>query len=227
MQASEGSTFKACHIARIPAASQLAPTVAGATRPPALVQRVGHLLLLHGVLSQNVLQRGLSYLMLLPAPPLFSPRPPGANALAVELSMAASNLCTAAFSYLMLPCRRQRGLLHHPVQAAVATVVMRLPSLTSCCSAGANAGFSTILFKLLWPEATVVMLEPDPSNFAILSRNVATCAPLLACKSACKQLICWPLLVGLQRAHRCLLAILLASGRFAGPCVCASGGVCA
>ncbi|KAI7839152.1 hypothetical protein COHA_007155 [Chlorella ohadii] len=40
--------------------------------------------------------------------------------------------------------------------------------------AGANAGFSTILFKLLWPEATVVMLEPDPSNFAILSRNVAT-----------------------------------------------------
>ena len=43
-----------------------------------------------------------------------------------------------------------------------------------CAPAGANAGFSTILFKLLWPEAIVVMLEPDPSNFAILSRNVAT-----------------------------------------------------
>lgn len=42
------------------------------------------------------------------------------------------------------------------------------------CRTGANAGFSTILFKLLWPEATVVMLEPDPSNFAILTRNTAT-----------------------------------------------------
>lgn len=39
--------------------------------------------------------------------------------------------------------------------------------------AGANAGYSTVLFKLLWPEATVVMLEPDSSNFAMLRRNTA------------------------------------------------------
>lgn len=49
-----------------------------------------------------------------------------------------------------------------------------LPPVCPAHAAGANAGFSTILFKLLWPDATVVMLEPDPSNFAILSRNVAT-----------------------------------------------------
>jgi predicted O-methyltransferase YrrM len=39
--------------------------------------------------------------------------------------------------------------------------------------AGANAGFSTLLFKLLWPDATVVSLEPDPSNFDMLKRNTA------------------------------------------------------
>lgn len=42
--------------------------------------------------------------------------------------------------------------------------------------AGGNAGFSTSLFKLLWPEATVVTLEPDPSNFAALKRNTQGCA---------------------------------------------------
>jgi hypothetical protein len=39
------------------------------------------------------------------------------------------------------------------------------------CVAGANAGFSSMLFKLLWPNATVVSLEPDPSNFAMLKAN--------------------------------------------------------
>ncbi|KAI7846436.1 hypothetical protein COHA_000048 [Chlorella ohadii] len=39
--------------------------------------------------------------------------------------------------------------------------------------AGANAGYATALFKLLWPDATVVSLEPDPSNFAQLRRNTA------------------------------------------------------
>ena len=38
--------------------------------------------------------------------------------------------------------------------------------------AGANVGFSTVLFKLLWPDATVVSLEPDASNFALLQRNI-------------------------------------------------------
>lgn len=42
----------------------------------------------------------------------------------------------------------------------------------NCCHcAGGNAGFSTMLFKLLWPEAMIVTLEPDASNFAMLKRN--------------------------------------------------------
>lgn len=76
-------------------------------------------------------------------------------------------------------CRCHRWRLHHSVQAgAVASFTALCCSIEAhclqCCPAGANAGFSTILFKLLWPEATVVMLEPDPSNFAMLSRNTAT-----------------------------------------------------
>lgn len=39
--------------------------------------------------------------------------------------------------------------------------------------AGANVGMSTLLFKSLWPDATVVSLEPDPSNFDMLKRNTA------------------------------------------------------
>lgn len=37
--------------------------------------------------------------------------------------------------------------------------------------AGANAGFASSLFKLLWPDATVVSLEPDTSNFELLKAN--------------------------------------------------------
>lgn len=48
-----------------------------------------------------------------------------------------------------------------------------LSSLTSAScgvwhSTGANAGFSTLLFKLLWPDAVVVAVEPDPGNFQAL-----------------------------------------------------------
>ena len=39
--------------------------------------------------------------------------------------------------------------------------------------AGANGGFSAALFKLLWPNATVVCLEPDASNYEALQRNTA------------------------------------------------------
>lgn len=39
--------------------------------------------------------------------------------------------------------------------------------------AGANAGFSASLFKLLWPQAIVVCVEPDASNFEALQRNTA------------------------------------------------------
>ena len=39
--------------------------------------------------------------------------------------------------------------------------------------AGANAGFSTLLFKLLWPDAVVVSVEPNPDTFEILRKNTA------------------------------------------------------
>lgn len=62
--------------------------------------------------------------------------------------------------------------------------------------AGGNAGFSSLLFKLLWPGATVVALEPDPSNYAVLQRNTAGCvrahpprAP--ACCCCCCWRLCW------------------------------------
>ncbi len=38
--------------------------------------------------------------------------------------------------------------------------------------AGANAGFSAVLFALLWPNATVVALEPDAGNYAALAAQV-------------------------------------------------------
>lgn len=38
---------------------------------------------------------------------------------------------------------------------------------------GANAGFSTTLFKLLWPDATIVSVEPNPKNFETLKKNTA------------------------------------------------------
>lgn len=37
--------------------------------------------------------------------------------------------------------------------------------------AGANAGFSSVLFKLLWPEAVVVSVEPEKGNFRVLKKN--------------------------------------------------------
>ncbi len=39
--------------------------------------------------------------------------------------------------------------------------------------AGANAGFSSVLFALLWPDAVIVALEPDASNYAALVAQVA------------------------------------------------------
>lgn len=39
--------------------------------------------------------------------------------------------------------------------------------------AGANAGFATMLFKLLWPESVVLALEPGDENFKVLEMNSA------------------------------------------------------
>ncbi|HET7710065.1 MAG TPA: FkbM family methyltransferase [Sphingomicrobium sp.] len=40
---------------------------------------------------------------------------------------------------------------------------------------GANAGYSSLYFHLTWPEARVAAVEPDPDNFALLTRNVGAC----------------------------------------------------
>ena len=37
--------------------------------------------------------------------------------------------------------------------------------------AGANCGIASRIAARLWPNATIVSLEPDPDNFAILSKN--------------------------------------------------------
>jgi FkbM family methyltransferase len=39
--------------------------------------------------------------------------------------------------------------------------------------AGANIGFASVYFASLYPEATIVALEPDASNFKLLQMNVA------------------------------------------------------
>ena len=37
--------------------------------------------------------------------------------------------------------------------------------------AGANVGYASVLFAERWPEATIVALEPDASNFRLLVKN--------------------------------------------------------
>lgn len=38
--------------------------------------------------------------------------------------------------------------------------------------AGANAGFTTLLFKLMYPEAVIVSVEPNADNFKQLQKNI-------------------------------------------------------
>eukprot|EP00887_Chlorella_sp_A99_P000999 scaffold5.g999.t1 len=37
--------------------------------------------------------------------------------------------------------------------------------------AGANVGFSTVLYKMIWPDATIVAVEPNATNFKVLQKN--------------------------------------------------------
>ncbi|MGZ8917067.1 MAG: FkbM family methyltransferase [Methylobacter sp.] len=37
--------------------------------------------------------------------------------------------------------------------------------------AGANVGYSVLFFKMLYPAATVIAIEPDPCNFEMLRKN--------------------------------------------------------
>jgi len=46
-------------------------------------------------------------------------------------------------------------------------------SVATVIDAGANIGASTIWFRLAYPKARIIALEPDPANFARLQRNCA------------------------------------------------------
>jgi len=39
--------------------------------------------------------------------------------------------------------------------------------------AGANVGFTSVFYATRYPEAKIIAIEPEPSNFAILRRNIA------------------------------------------------------
>jgi FkbM family methyltransferase len=51
----------------------------------------------------------------------------------------------------------------------------RIPDFSprTIVDAGANIGMASILFALKYPKARIVAIEPEPSNFARLVRNVA------------------------------------------------------
>ena len=45
------------------------------------------------------------------------------------------------------------------------------PFIIDC---GANVGFTTAYFKFRYPDATIFAFEPDPINFSLLEKNMAT-----------------------------------------------------
>jgi FkbM family methyltransferase len=50
--------------------------------------------------------------------------------------------------------------------------------------AGANIGAATLWFRARYPAATVVAIEPDPANAAMLRRNVEADPGVIACEAA-------------------------------------------
>ena len=40
---------------------------------------------------------------------------------------------------------------------------------------GANVGLSTLYFKSIYPNATIIAVEPDKDNFELMTRNVGAC----------------------------------------------------
>lgn len=49
--------------------------------------------------------------------------------------------------------------------------------------AGANTGASTLYFRMRFPEARIIAVEPEISNFRLLTRNVESC-PGVSCINA-------------------------------------------
>ncbi len=50
-------------------------------------------------------------------------------------------------------------------------ICSRVPSAKSIVDLGANIGLATRLFAARYPAASIVAVEPDPQNFAMLNRN--------------------------------------------------------
>jgi len=67
-----------------------------------------------------------------------------------------------------LPSSRQTGLLLEEYKKILHTGGR--PVILDC---GGNVGFSAVWFKLHFPGAIVVAVEPDPGNFALLEKNLA------------------------------------------------------
>ena len=59
---------------------------------------------------------------------------------------------------------------------------MRVGAASACYSscepaaalhAGGNVGYTALQFSLLFPNATIITVEPDPDNFVQLKKNIA------------------------------------------------------
>jgi FkbM family methyltransferase len=51
-----------------------------------------------------------------------------------------------------------------------------LPSAETVIDAGANIGYTAILFASWWPESTIISIEPDQENYELVLRNIC-CYP--------------------------------------------------
>jgi FkbM family methyltransferase len=90
--------------------------------------------------------------------------PPGAS---VGLRAHTSDLDTYTNVFI-------REEFAFPCRAPVRTIV----------DVGANIGMSALFFANRFPEARILALEPEPSNFALLARNVSQCSRILPIHAA-------------------------------------------
>jgi len=51
--------------------------------------------------------------------------------------------------------------------------LMNLPAVRTILDIGANIGTTSVMLLNTYPDATLLALEPDPGNFAVLQRNIA------------------------------------------------------
>jgi FkbM family methyltransferase len=65
--------------------------------------------------------------------------------------------------------------------------VRKLDGVSTIIDAGANCGDSTCWFLSRYPQARVIALEPDSSNFEILRRNTS----LYGTRADCRQAALW------------------------------------